>query len=57
MDTEPLAVVDGIVDGMDLKFAPVARTRVDLPDREASLEALLNDLLQTERRSSRSPGR
>lgn len=46
MDAEALAVVEGIVDRMDLELAPVARTGIDLADREASPEAPLDDLLQ-----------
>ena len=46
MDTEPLAVVKGIVDRMDLELASVARAGIDLADRKTSPEAPLNDLLQ-----------
>ena len=46
MDAEALAVVDGVVHGVDLELAGVARTRVYLADREASPEPASDDLLQ-----------
>src|SRR5512144_373651 len=46
MDAVALAVIKGIVDGVDLKFAGVARTRIDLADRQASPEAAPDGLLQ-----------
>jgi len=45
MDTEPLAVVDRVVQGMDLQFTAVTGTRIDLTYREASAEALSDRLL------------
>jgi hypothetical protein len=46
MDAEALAVVERIVDRMNLELAPVARAGIDLTDRKASPEASLDDLLQ-----------
>ena len=46
VNAEALAVVDGIVDRVDLKLAPVARARVDLPDGEASPKPPFDGLLQ-----------
>src|SRR5512143_3617783 len=46
MDAVALAIIKGIVDGVDLKFAGVARTRIDLADRQASPAAAPDGLLQ-----------
>ncbi len=46
MYAEPLAVVNRIVHSVDLQLAPVARTRIHLPDREAPLKTPSDDLLQ-----------
>ena len=35
---EPLDVVEGVAERVDLEFAGVARARVDVPDREAAPE-------------------
>src|SRR3954469_24671139 len=37
-DAEPFDVVVGIVQGVDFQFAAIARTRIDLPDRERATE-------------------
>jgi hypothetical protein len=46
MNTEAFAVVERIVDCVDLELAPVARAGVHLPDGEASLKTPSDDFLQ-----------
>jgi hypothetical protein len=46
MDTEPFAVIERIVDCMDLKLAAIAGARIHLPYRQASAEVPDNRLFQ-----------
>ena len=46
MYAEPLAVVDRIIDGMDLQFTAVTGACIHLPYRKASAEASSDSLLQ-----------
>jgi len=46
MNAEPFAVIKRVVDGMDLQFAAVARTRIDLPYGKTSPEMLADGLFK-----------
>lgn len=43
---EPLQIVEGVVQRMDLQLAAIAGTRVDLADGQAAAQALARDLVQ-----------
>ena len=56
--TEPFDIVEGIVEGVDLEFAAVARTGIDFANGQRPAEALSRDAF--ERRAeprSTPPGR
>jgi hypothetical protein len=46
MYAEPLAVVNGVVHGVDLQLAAVAGARIHLPDGEAAVEFPSDRFLQ-----------
>ena len=46
-DAQSFEVVIGVADGVYLQFAAVARTGIDLPDRERATESIQDLLLQT----------
>ena len=48
-EAEPLDVVEGVAEGMNLEFATVARAGVDVPDREAATKGVFGRLFHGRR--------
>ena len=44
-EAEPLEVIEGVAEGVNLQFTSVAGARIDMPDGETSSEGLLGRLL------------
>src|SRR3990170_4599374 len=47
MDPEPLTIVDGIIQGMDLQLTAIARAGIDRPNGQAPLETPPDGLFQS----------
>jgi hypothetical protein len=43
--SEPFEIIEGVVEGVDLEFAAVARTGINLPNREAAAQTAARSTL------------